>query len=334
MCTSLKQPRVIMKLASQRCFSSGIHFPHSKIPAKSQAHRFTLTLFDKLWEQYRQRVSYVNVYENIVAQHGASFVNDHVAFRTIQTQSPNMGIASIGRIFEALGYRAKECYQFEDKHLNAIYFQHPEPLFPKIFVSEIRVYELSEKNRNRILKSVSTHKSLLTDELLHSIHSLHTTRSTGLDNLLERALNCIQVVPWALPTLEDVQAVNEESQYAAWVLVHGNNVNHFTALINSHQVETLNDIEKTTRALATAGVPMKHSIEGERGSKLRQTATEAVTIEVPLMQQGKIINSPWTYAYFELAQRDTFIGEGGHPYRYEGFMSHQATNLFEMTRGK
>eukprot|EP00960_Hanusia_phi_P071064 767461-Hanusia_phi.AAC.4 len=138
--------------ASQRCFSSGIHFPHSKIPgmsnycrfpccltrkvaAKSQAHRFTLTLFDKLWEQYRQRVSYVNVYENIVAQHGASFVNDHVAFRTIQTQairsfgfsplafilqssllidlsqSPNMGIASIGRIFEALGYRAKECYQ-------------------------------------------------------------------------------------------------------------------------------------------------------------------------------------------------------------------------------
>ncbi|EKX37908.1 hypothetical protein GUITHDRAFT_144604 [Guillardia theta CCMP2712] len=207
----------------------------------SQAQRFTLSLFDKLWEQYRQRVSYVRVYEDIVAKHQASFVNDH---------SPSMGIASIGRIFEALGYRAKECYQFEDKHLNAIYFQHPEPLFPKIFVSEIRVYELSEKNRNRILKSVSSHKSLLTDGLLQSIHNLHTTRSTSLDSLLERTLNCLQVVPWALPTLEDVQAVNEESQYAAWVL--------------------------------------------------------AVTIDVPVIWQGKVINCNWKYAYFELAQRDSF----------------------------
>jgi len=323
-----------MKLALQRNLSGGIHFPHSRIPAKSQAQRFTLSLFDKLWEQYRQRVSYVRVYEDIVAKHQASFVNDHVAFRTIQTQSPSMGIASIGRIFEALGYRAKECYQFEDKHLNAIYFQHPEPLFPKIFVSEIRVYELSEKNRNRILKSVSSHKSLLTDGLLQSIHNLHTTRSTSLDSLLERTLNCLQVVPWALPTLEDVQAVNEESQYAAWVLVHGNNVNHFTALINSHKVDSLNDIEKTAKALASAGVPMKDDIEGERGSKLRQTATEAVTIDVPVIWQGKVINCNWKYAYFELAQRDSFTDEAGKSYRYEGFMSHQATNLFEMTKGK
>ena len=30
-------------------------------------------------------------------------------------QDPNLGISSISRLFEALGYRAAECYGFEDK---------------------------------------------------------------------------------------------------------------------------------------------------------------------------------------------------------------------------
>ena len=34
-----------------------------------------------------------------------------------------MGIFSSARVFEALGYRAAECYSFEDKHLGAIYYQ-------------------------------------------------------------------------------------------------------------------------------------------------------------------------------------------------------------------
>jgi hypothetical protein len=34
-----------------------------------------------------------------------------------------MGIFSTSRVFEALGYRAAECYSFEDKHLGAIYYQ-------------------------------------------------------------------------------------------------------------------------------------------------------------------------------------------------------------------
>ena len=87
------------------------------------------------------------------------------------------------------------------------------------------------------------------------------------------------------------------------MLVHGYNVNHFTSLINSHGVPALDDIEKTIAALKAAGVPMKSEIEGERGSKLRQTATEAVTIDVAVHDKGFPAKMPWTYAYFELAQR-------------------------------
>ena len=50
---------------------------------------------------------------------------------------------------------------------------------------------------------------------------------------------------------------------------------------------------------------MKAEIEGERGSKLRQTATEAATIDVQVSDNGPPTMMSWTYAYFELAQRDT-----------------------------
>ena len=43
--------------------------------------------------------------------------------------------------------------------------------------------------------------------------------------------------------MADITAVNKESQFAAWVLVHGYRVNHFTALVNSHGVEALDDID-------------------------------------------------------------------------------------------
>jgi hypothetical protein len=132
-----------------------------------------------------------------------------------------------------------------------------------------------------------------------------------------------------------VAALNKVSQYAAWVLVHGYNVNHFTSLINSHGVPALDDIEKTIAALQKAGVPMKAEIEGERGSKLRQTATEAVTIDVAVHDKGMPAMMPWTYAYFELAQRDSVVdAASGKKVRFEGFLGPQATNLFEMTRVK
>jgi hypothetical protein len=123
------------------------------------------------------------------------------------------------------------------------------------------------------------------------------------------------------------------NQYAAWVLVHGYNVNHFTALVNAHGVEALDDLEKTAAALRQAGVPMKAEIEGEPESPLRQTATTAVMCDMQVMDRGMPVTLPWPYAYFELAQRDAWIdSHTGRRQRFEGFLGSQATNLFDMTR--
>jgi hypothetical protein len=100
-------------------------------------------------------------------------------------------------------------------------------------------------------------------------------------------------------------------------------------------VPELADIERTIEHLRLAGVPMKHEIEGAPGSKLRQTATEAVMIDVGVRDGAKKARMPWTYAYFELAERgDITEPESGRRSRFEGFLGPQATQLFEMTKVK
>ena len=308
--------------------------PHQAIQLNSGRERFLGKLFDALWERYRQRVSYVQTYEQVIRSCGATFFNDHIAFRTFATQQPMAGIGMISRIFEALGYRAAGSYHFDDKQLSAIHFQHANPQLPKLFISQLRVWELPPEVRGIIARTVRSHRAPMETEVLSALASQDQDGKTD-GELLARVLGEFHELPWLLPAREDVEALNNVSQYAAWVLVHGYNVNHFTSLINSHGKAELDSIEKTIAALTKAGVPMKKEIEGEPGSKLRQSATEAVTIEVDVHDRGLPAKMPWTYAYFELAQRDTIVDPAtGKPARFEGFLGPQATNLFEMTRVK
>ncbi|MCX7419553.1 MAG: DUF1338 domain-containing protein [Planctomycetia bacterium] len=309
--------------------------PHLRIPVANAQERFACELFDSLWDRYRQRVVHVRSYEQLIASAGATFVNDHIAFRTIAGQSPLTGISLLSRLFEALGYRAANCYQFEDKHLSAIHFQHPNGQFPKLFISELKSWELSSSARDILHCSASKHRTPISEDLLVGLHQLKngTVSPTQQAQWLQTAVESIQDLPWPVPEMSDVITINKESQYAAWVLVHGNNVNHFTSLINSHGVESLGDIEKTIAALQQAGVPVKTEIEGDRGTKLRQSATEAAVIDVAVRDQGRETTMSWTYAYFELAERGFVTDpETSTRSRFEGFLGPQATQLFEMTR--
>src|SRR4029453_4415061 len=121
--------------------------PHAAIPVATARERFAARLFDALWDTYRRRVSYVQTYEQVIRKAGATFFNDHIAFRTFASQQPQTGIATVSRIFEALGYRAAGSYHFEDKQLSAIHFQHQNPQFPKLFISELKVWELPQNAR-------------------------------------------------------------------------------------------------------------------------------------------------------------------------------------------
>lgn len=315
--------------------------PHGRLPLATNRERFLATLFDRLWDQYRSRVSYVQTYEQVVAAEGATFFNDHIAFRTIAWQQPMAGIASIARLFEALGYRAAGSYYFADKHLAATHFAHPHPQFPKLFVSEFCSWMLPAALQHVASRVLQTHRPTVSLELLSQLAQLDKQSTIGAatgdsqSQLLDDVLAHFTQLPWDVPERADVMAINQASQYAAWVLVHGYAVNHFTSLVNSHGCESLDSLEKTIAALAAAGVPMKAEIEGAVGSKLRQSATEAVSVEVAISDAGRLSTMPWTYAYFELAERnEQYDPQTGKHVRFEGFLGPQATNLFEMTRVK
>lgn len=313
---------------------TGPQGPHQRIPCATLKEQFTARVFDELWDRYRGRVSHVATYERVVADAGAQFINDHIAFRTIATQSPFAGIPDLSRIFEALDYRAAGCYDFRDKHLNAIHYLHPNPEFPKLFISELKSWELPALAQSVIHRHMKSRRPSFSDEGLSALASLNDASNLdGSADLLDAVLREFTQRPWETPAETDIRELNQCSQYGAWVLVHGYEVNHFTALVNSHGVDSLDGIDKTVAALTAAGVPMKDQIEGAPGSKLRQSATAAAVIDVEVQRDGAVGTCPWTYAYFELAERNPVLDpETGSETRFEGFLGPQATHLFEMTK--
>jgi uncharacterized glyoxalase superfamily metalloenzyme YdcJ len=131
-----------------------------------------------------------------------------------------------------------------------------------------------------------------------------------------------------------VEEVNKATQYGAWVLLHGYAVNHFTGYVNRHQTPEYASIDATASGLASLGVPMKAEIEGDVACGLRQTATQAVKEMVTVIDDvsGQEIQIPWTYAYYEIAQRYPVEIAPGKQELFDAFLGNNAQQLFEMTR--
>jgi hypothetical protein len=260
-------------------------------------------------------------------------VNDHIAFRTFNapTGSQPAGIAAIERVFLALGYRPAGEYVFPATHLSARHYQHVDPLAPKIFISQLEVDHLPEEAADKIREAVMDAQDHLDTGALYQLDE--DLSDAQVSTLADRLVTFFTTLPWPLPKASLVREINAASQYAAWTLLHGNSVNHFTAYVNEQNVPEWPDIEATVDALIRAGVPMKRDIEGEPGSKLRQTATQAVDVDCPVLtDEGWPTTMRWAYAYYELAQRGEITDESGRRVRFQGFLGPQAAQLFEMTR--
>ena len=302
---------------------------------KIGAKDITNELLKRLWGQFINRVSYANTYSQLVTQKGGNVVNDHIALRTLNTHTGEQpaGIHAIKHIIEVLEYKPVGKYRFSRRRLNAVHFEHPDPTFPKIFVSQLEVEELPGWAQNIINETVKDAPYLLSDvgiELLQLLKKEGGITAEAAQYLVDDLVQYFRR-PWEPPLKEDVIKLCDVSQYGAWVLLHGNSVNHFTAFINFQDVPDWPDLETTCKALEAVGVPMKDNIEGAPGSKLRQSATRAVKEEVVVRGEEGPEKIDWTYAYYELAERG-FIEENGKLKLFSGFLGDQAQHLFDMTK--
>jgi hypothetical protein len=213
-----------------------------------------MSLLDALWERYAAHVPYARKFVELA---GGDFKNDHVAFRSLNLEP-------IARVFEKLGWKRAGAYDLEDVHVNAIHLSKPGE--PRIFVSELRVGELSKRARQILAR-------------------LPAGPEPGADLA---AWFCAPAEP---PLESELLELEKETQYGAWLLLFGREANHFTASVD--------EVEVWQRRMIEAGIPMKDEIEGEPGAPLRQTATRAAERVVQLRERKR----KWPYAYLEIAQR-------------------------------
>jgi hypothetical protein len=254
-------------------------------------------------------------------QHPDDVQNDHIAFRTMGV--PQLGLASFEKIFLHYGYERRDPYRFEGKKLDAFWYSPPAPHYPRIFVSELRVGDLSAEAQ-RIIRSYTG--EVPTDP----VDALDLDDGVAVDRFLHSPL-------WRLPTLADYQRLAEESEYAAWVIYNRYYLNHYTVSVHTlpaphDELPAFNEFLKANGlTLNNAGGEIKVSRDG----LLRQSSTVAEMIEAEFAggETAEISGS-----YVEFAERLP-LPEYAHlpkevlqrEHRREGFEAGNADKIFEST---
>lgn len=245
--------------------------------------------------------------------------NDHIAFRTMGV--PQLGIQSFEKIFLRYGYQKREPYFFASKKLDAFWYAPPTPRHPRIFVSELRVGDLSEEAQ-RIIRSY-------TDEVkADPVDSLDLNDGGAVDQFLHSGL-------WRLPTWADYSRLLEESEYAAWVIYNRYYLNHFT--ISVHNLKPPHDtVQGFNVFLEFIGVKLNDSggkIKVSPDGLLLQSSTVAEMVDAEFADgsRHRIAGS-----YVEFAERKVLpefanVANPGREHRRDGFEAGNADKIFEST---
>ena len=279
-----------------------------------------------LMQRYQERVPDVAaiiqamIHQNII-QRAEDIENDHIAFRTIGV--PQLGIQSFEKIFLHYGYTKMDPYIFKEKKLDAFWYAPPQPHYPRIFVSQLRVQDLSKTAQDLITSYTSEVTSDPADKL-------DLDNGEAVDKFLHSAL-------WRTPTLQDYQTLAAESEYAAWVIYNRYYLNHFTVSLQNlpDGYNTVADFNTFLEAkgfkLNNAGGKIKTSPDG----LLLQSSTVAEMIPATFAnnETQEIAGS-----YVEFAERKVLpqfahlpANEIKRQHRREGFEAGNADKIFEST---
>jgi len=283
-------------------------------------------VLEGLMNRYKERVPDVFAIINETIKEGVikyanEIENDHIAFRTMGV--PFLGIQSLEKIFLHYGFKRMDHYFFPAKKLDAFWYTPPSPEYPRIFISELRVQDLSE-NAQHIIHSY-------TDEVTADpVDSINIDDANAVDNFLHSGL-------WQLPTLEDYLTLSKESEYAAWVIYNRYYLNHFTISVHNLK-DGYNTIADFNAFLERNGFTLNDSggkIKVSEDRSLLQSSTVAEMIEATFANGVKHRISG---SYVEFAERKVLkqfenlsTSEIKRAHRREGFEANNADKIFEST---
>tara|TARA_Y100000589_G_scaffold332068_1_gene388985 strand:+ start:3588 stop:4421 length:834 start_codon:yes stop_codon:yes gene_type:complete len=269
-------------------------------------------LIQKLWQNYSNKVPSAVKVQQALKLRNEIWIEDHIALRTFNYL--NFGSRNLESFFQRYGWKTiKSDYRFPEKKLTALHMAHPETNLPKIFISQIEVEQLS----NQCI--------MVLDKYLNGSSSQINTAHT-----VEEAIPCFLNTEWNRSSYEDYQILLTESQYAAWTLLFGNNVNHFT--ISVHLMNQLNSLDKVNSFVESLGIVLNQDngkIKGSPNVLLEQSSTVAD----PILFDFSDNQSHYVpYAFIEFARRYP-VNHSAHKWQdfFQGFVEGNADRIFTST---
>ena len=295
---------------------------------KFQEKKTINLVLESLFETYSKRVPDVTkiteaMVSNNIVSNQSEIINDHIAFRTMGVK--HLGIKSFEKIFLKHGYKKRDFYSFKEKKLNAYWYSHSEKNMPRIFISELKVDELS-KDAQKIIKQY-------TNQVKNDpVDNIDLNNSNEIINFLTNPL-------WTLPSLFHYNELLKETEYGSWVIYNRYYLNHYT--ISVHELkEKYNTLEDFNKFLNSIGVKLNDSggvIKESKDGFLLQSSSVANKVNAHFKEGMSLISG----SYVEFAERKILpefinldLNKINSTHRRDGFETSNADKIFESTYQK
>ena len=264
--------------------------------------------------------------QRLVRENGGTFRNDHGAIRTADLALRDLFARAAG----VLGLKRELDYEFPAKKLKSFDLQVPgkDAGQFKIFVSQVDLHAFP-KDVAALIREDCAEQAAEMDhgpfEHLIGIAERDHGLSEGdaeaflghfVDDLMHR-----NGPPLKRATLEAVAAVSGE---AASALALGPDFNHVTIDVRAAGFK---GIEEMAAAMKAKGFRMLPQIQGAAGTKLRQTATMAATMDTPVRESDGTIGTAQTEKQFvEIIERNRVEP---HDAVFKNFLAANAEKIFD-----
>lgn len=280
--------------------------------------------------------------QQLVADSGGVFHNDHGAIRTAD---PSL-CALFVRAAQVMGMRRELAYAFPAKKLVSFDLQviGEDARQFKIFVSQVDLAAFPPEVAAAIREDCAEQAAAA--DLAELVSLIERAEAQGglsepdahrfIHRLVHRLMQR-NGPPLKRATLEAVARVSGE---AASALALGPDFNHVTIDVRSAGFE---DIEAMAAAMLERGFRMLPAIQGAPGTKLRQTATLAATMDTPVREaDGRIGTAQTEKQFVEIIERNQAVDEAGHklwtqdgqPLVFRNFLSANAEKIFDAASTK
>jgi uncharacterized glyoxalase superfamily metalloenzyme YdcJ len=282
----------------------------------------------------------------LVRENGGVFRNDHGAIRTADPMIRDLFVRAAG----LLGLQRELDYSFPAKKLVSFDLQASDAdggedhqQF-KVFVSQVDLAAFPAEIA-RVIREDCAEQAAAVDHRPFQMLIEKAERDGGfsesdaqafIDHLVHRLMSRLGP-PMKRSTLNAVAAVSGE---AASALALGPDFNHITIDVLA---AGFRGIEEMAAAMLARGFHLLPEIQGAPGTRLRQTATMAATMDTPVREADGSIGSARTEKQFvEIIERgqaidakgEPLLRRDGRPLIFRNFLAANAEKIFDAASTK